>query len=85
MIKVFDRSKLHNETVILEPKAMDIAIIRVDNNHIVYSWEKLMEYFMETNNSWGEDEARDWIDFNIEGLTFLDKGPIIEYPNYEDV
>lgn len=78
MKKVFDRSKLPDGTVILEPSAMDDCIIDWggEDNRLTYCYIKLLQYFQD-EEGFTMDESIDWIDYNIEGLHMVN----IKYPD----
>ena len=53
----------------LEPhKAFKKAIVRRDKNgFLTYNYFKLIQVCMELHH-WSEEEAQDWVEFNIVGL-----------------
>ena len=44
------------------------ALIRVSSDYCVYSYEKLVDHFHK-HGSMTFEEARDWVDFNILGVS----------------
>lgn len=49
----------------LDPKELDEAIVgETFDEMVVYSMEKIIEILMKVN-SWSDDEAQDWFDYNI--------------------
>ena len=75
MKKVFDRTKLPEGTVILEPPEMDKCIVGLRDKKLVYSYMKLIDYFL-IDEGMPLDEIAEWIDYNIEGLNVV----TIDYP-----
>lgn len=71
---------------IIDPDAMMLTglshcIVGVDQNgNLIYSYEKLLEHFMQ-EDSMTRDDAAEWISFNIVGLN---GNFVILYPYYEN-
>ena len=51
-----------------------------DDNHVVYSYNRLVECFMEQND-WDETEAVEWVDYNVmRGLGYMGEyAPMVVY------
>lgn len=51
------------------------------DNHMVYSYNKMVEYLMEVNEDWDSTDAVEWIDYNaINVIPYAgDYPPIIVY------
>lgn len=67
------KTKLAKERARLEPrKTFDKAIVgKMPNGILIYSFHSLMDILLQTNKSWDEEMARDWIDFNISCLPLV--------------
>lgn len=67
------KTKLAKERARLEPrKTFDKAIVgKMPNGTLIYSFHSLMDILLQTNKSWDEEMARDWIDFNISCLPLV--------------
>lgn len=76
MKKLFDRTKLPPEIPILEPPEMDKCIVGLRDKKLVYSYMKLIDYFL-LDEGMALDEIAEWIHYNVEGLNVV----IIEYPH----
>lgn len=75
------REELPEEAIIFTDASYDESIIGVTtDNRIVYSYERMVEEFMNDNNC-SIEEAIDWIDYNsIRALSYCgDNAPIIMY------
>ena len=60
-----NRNDLLEETIVLSNEYLDDALLGVDQDGIaIYDYDLLIELFME-NENWTEEEAADWIDYNI--------------------
>ena len=35
------------------------------DNHVVYSYNKMIEYLVEINEDWDSQDAAEWIDYNV--------------------
>lgn len=70
------------EAVVLDPVSLDKAIIGIseeaNGGRVIYSYEKLVKAFMETEG-WSEEEAIEWIDYNtLRALPYMGaSAPII--------
>lgn len=51
------------------------------DNHLVYSYNKMVEYLMEINKDWDSQDAVEWIDYNaVKVIPYAgDYPPIICY------
>jgi hypothetical protein len=67
------KTKLAKERARLEPrKDFDKAIVgKMPNGMLIYSFHDLVKILLNTNKTWDEDMARDWIDFNIACLPLV--------------
>jgi hypothetical protein len=67
------KTKLAKLRARLEPrKDFDKAIVgKMPNGTLIYSFHSLVKILIETNESWNEEDARDWIDFNISCLPLV--------------
>jgi hypothetical protein len=52
-----------------------------DDNHVVYSYNKLVDAMLKENPEWTETDAIEWIDYNtIRSLGFMgENAPMIIY------
>ena len=72
---------------ILDPEGLDTAIVGVTENQIVYSYEKLVEAYMEEFREEGqtqeelEEMAVEWISYNtLRSLPYMgENAPIVIY------
>jgi hypothetical protein len=77
-----------DDVPILDPEGLDTAIVGVTENQIVYSYEKLVEAYMNEFREDGMDEeeveeqAIEWISYNtMRSLPYMgENAPIIMYP-----
>ena len=82
----FEEREVEN-VPILEPDALDMAILGVTENQIVYSYDKLIEAytieFREDNMSDDElyEQAIEWVEYNtLRSIPYMgDNKPIIVY------
>ena len=59
--------------------ATAILGISIDNC-LVYSYDKMVEYLLETNKDWEMMDAIEWIDYNvIPTISYMPYPPIIVY------
>ena len=67
------KTKLAKERARLEPrKDFDKAIVgKMPNGTLIYSFHDLVKILLNTNKSWDEEMARDWIDYNISCLPLV--------------
>jgi hypothetical protein len=67
------KTKLAKERARLEPrKDFDKAIVgKMPNGILIYSFHSLCTILMRTNKDWTEEDARDWIDYNISCLPLV--------------
>jgi len=67
------KTKLAKERARLEPrKSFDKAIVgKMPNGILIYSFHSLVKILIETNESWDDEMARDWIDYNIACLPLV--------------
>lgn len=67
------KSKLAKERARLEPrKDFDKAIVgKMPDGTLIYSFHSLVKILIETNESWDDEMARDWIDYNIACLPLV--------------
>ena len=75
MKKLFDRATLPKGTIILEPPSMDKCIVGLRDEKLVYSYMKLIDYFL-LEEGMPLDDIAEHIDYNIEGLNSV----TIDYP-----
>ena len=71
MNKNFSIDNLPGDVMILEPRALDKCILGFENNKLIYSYGKLIEYFHLDEGMVMED-ALEWVSFNIMPLTVVD-------------
>lgn len=71
----------YEDAVILENPDYDSAIIGVsESGRVIYDYDKMVEWLMETDGMTQED-AVDFIDYNtIRALPYFANSPIIMYP-----
>lgn len=66
-----------------KPEQYKSAVIGLtsDDNHVVYSYNKLVEAMMKENPEWTETDAIEWIDYNtIRSLGHIgENAPMIIY------
>lgn len=71
--------KLNKDAVILEPhEEFKEAIVSVTKGRYVYCYLKLIQVFLKQNEDWSEQDAIEWIDYNVAGLEQI--GLKIRYP-----
>lgn len=73
---------LGQETVVLEPEYFDNAIIGItEEGQLIYSYEKLIEAYMNGENCEYED-AIEWIDYNtLRAIPYMgEKKPVVSMP-----
>ena len=71
----------YEDVVIFENESYDSALIGVtEDNRAVYSYEKMVEWYMEKNQC-SEEDAIEWIDYNtIRALPYIgERAPIVMY------
>ena len=69
----------YEDVVILKNESYDSALIGVSNdNRAIYSFEKMVEWYMEKNKC-SEEDAIEWIEFNtLRALPYAGaNGPIV--------
>jgi len=58
----------YEDVIVFESEDYDGCIVGVTtNNEAVYSKPKMIEWYMEKNHC-SEEEAREWIEYNTEGV-----------------
>ena len=71
--------KLSKNAIILEPhEEFKEAIVGVRKGHYVYCYLKLINVFLKHNEDWNTQDAVEWIDYNVAGLSQI--GLKIRYP-----
>lgn len=71
----------YEDVVIFENESYDSALIGVtEDNRAVYSYEKMVQWYMEKNQC-SEEDAIEWIDYNtIRALPYIgERAPIVMY------
>ena len=64
-----DRNNLPEETIVLSDDYLDAALIGIDQDgKAVYDYDLLVQAFMDGNEEWTEEDAIEWIDYNVLGL-----------------
>lgn len=64
-----DRNNLPEETIVLSDDYLDAALIGIDQDgKAVYDYDLLVQAFMDGNKDWTEEDAIEWIDYNVLGL-----------------
>lgn len=73
-----------NITVFENPSFEDALIGVSSNDRAIYNYDKMVKSAVQ-QEGWTEEEARDWIDYNIiRSLSYIENGPIILYSLTED-
>ena len=75
------------EVIILDPECLDTAIVGATDNQLIYSYDKLVEAYMDEFREDGmteeevEEQAIEWISYNtIRSLPYMGENkPIIMY------
>lgn len=50
------------------------------DNRLVYSYDKMVEYLLETNKDWDVINAIEWLDYNVvPTVPYMPNSPIIVY------
>jgi len=79
-----DFAELNDKLVYIgdTPEQYKSAIVGISHDycHVIYSYYKLMEAMM-AENSWSEEEAEDWLQYNtVRGCEYMGENrPIIVY------
>ena len=74
----------YEDTMISENPSFEGALIGVSSDdRAIYSYDKMVESAMQ-QEGWTEEEARDWIDYTIRSLSYIENGPIILYSLIND-
>ena len=75
----------YEDITVFENPSFEGALIGVSSNdRAIYSYDKMVKSAMQ-QEGWTEEEARDWIDYNIiRSLSYIENGPIILYSLTED-
>ena len=75
----------YENVVIFENESYDSALIGISHdNRAIYSYDKMVEWYMEKNHC-SEEEAIDWIDYNtIRAIPYAGaSAPIVLYEFHE--
>jgi len=84
---VLDEDECNNIIVLEGDEFANGAVGLSYDNHVIYSYNKIVESLMAYNN-WSEDEAIEWIDYNtMRSLPYMiseGKEPIIMRDVFED-
>lgn len=78
------KSEIHSLILDRNPEAilfdgLDECMIGMDSsNRIVYCYDKIVKHFI--NSGMNEDDAVEWVDFNILNLHLGEYTPIIVFP-----
>ena len=71
-----DRGLLANDAVLLN---IDSAVLGyTDPGILVYSYKKLIEHFIESND-WDRETAYEWVDYNVLRLQQYNGGFVVVY------
>jgi hypothetical protein len=75
----------YNDIIIFDNPSFDGAMIGVSSNdRAVYDYDKMVAVAME-QEGWTQEEAIDWIEFNIlRSLPYIENAPIIVYSLYRE-
>lgn len=64
-----DRNNLPEDTIVLSEEFLDAALIGIDQDgKAVYDYDLLVQAFMDGYKEWTEEDAIEWIDYNVLGL-----------------
>ena len=71
----------YEDVVVFDNFSYDDALIGVsDDNRAIYSYDKMVEWLIETQG-FTYEESVEWIDYNtIRALPYYEGAPIIMYP-----
>ena len=68
-------AEIDPEILVLDPEGLDVAIIGMAEDRVVYCASKLIEALMEVHE-WDREDAEEWYEFNILGAWMGEKTPI---------